>query len=1229
MSLYPSRSKLRSLLLVLFLPLFAGDLAAQDGGGAIALPLPLPEPFPLPVPLPLPQNRGTLIDFDNLVEGTVVSHQYQSDGVIFDGGPRIRSSASVQATTEPNVLESPAVQDLPSHAGPLVIRFTTGIRLVTIFYGNRYGGGAPERCILRAYDAAGTEIQRTSGAVPSARQDVTQRLSVETETSVIRRVEVHYALEQSLDGIPIDIDRRGVETIDNLYFEGEEPPPPPSDDAPVVRITSPSNGQNFFGSDGITFGGNITEDHGIGSLRVRMEYLDDSAATGDWPIDWAGRAPNFTFPSFSVTQLTLKPGRNRITFTAIDSAGQSHSDSVTVSYGPAPVVTITEPADRTTRDNLEVVVRGTVHKELGTLSRGDVSLQVKLGSEVVHNARRPDTLTGSGPNFDFTFRVPLFDPGPRSWNTIEVTATDEGSASGTASVLVLVERPDNVRADMVALQAIEGGRLVAGRGTLVRIHPGVISGNHGGIGAELHAFRDGTELPDSPLQPSRGETLDLAPGASWAEIRGDAARTWNFVLPTAWTRAGDLELVGVIDPDGALEECESCESNNTADLTVRFETSEPLTVRPVRMRAFGADGVVREVTALQAIAAMRDIRRLLPYSTLTVLPPLQMNNRPRDALDGLGGFLDDLYDRFTCFDSNGGDVFGWLGDRLVDCSWSTYFVGLLPTVPNADGGGIFPGGLASVESPGGVGDLRPSTAVHELAHALSRSHAGNGHGESDGGGYDSRYPHPHGTINNYGFDIENWHAVRPEWSGSAAVPTDMIDAGMGCDSADSGCPTHDYLAYGADPFWTSAYTWNAIFNHGFTGSTGGLFLAGDASRAAAPEEGDGGGAVVETAEVVHIRGRIEDGAIVTRAFYTLATPAGFTVLPTGGELQATAIDARGRTLAERSIEPLAVADSETQYFSFLLPFPEETALIRLSYQGGVQEERPVSLTAPEVTILSPLEASSVGAGETLEVRWSGTDADHDALTYGVQLSTDEGETWTTLGMNLTEARLEASASVLVGSKKAQIRILATDGVLGTRATSGTFTIDDQPPYAVVLWPEDGTELPAEERIVFQASAYDPEGTVLKGKAIEWFSNVQGKLGKGRTVDVEGLERGRHELRIEATDGAGNVGTSTVEVFVGVAKPESVGQVFLRGDVSSDGDVSLSDAVQLFNYLFLGGSPPACLDSADANDDGSVELTDGVQVLNYLFLGGSAPAEPFPQPGVDPSADTLDCPAEDK
>jgi len=64
--------------------------------------------------------------------------------------------------------------------------------------------------------------------------------------------------------------------------------------------------------------------------------------------------------------------------------------------------------------------------------------------------------------------------------------------------------------------------------------------------------------------------------------------------------------------------------------------------------------------------------------------------------------------------------------------------------------------------------------------------------------------------------------------------------------------------------------------------------------------------------------------------------------------------------------------------------------------------------------------------------------------------------------------------------------------------------------------------------------------------------------------------------------------------------------FLRGDVSGDNKLTVSDVIYLINYLFKGGTKPDPLQSGDVNCDGKVNIADAVFLVNYLFKGGPAP-----------------------
>ncbi len=85
-----------------------------------------------------------------------------------------------------------------------------------------------------------------------------------------------------------------------------------------------------------------------------------------------------------------------------------------------------------------------------------------------------------------------------------------------------------------------------------------------------------------------------------------------------------------------------------------------------------------------------------------------------------------------------------------------------------------------------------------------------------------------------------------------------------------------------------------------------------------------------------------------------------------------------------------------------------------------------------------------------------------------------------------------------------------------------------------------------------------------------------------------------------------------------------GTTFRRADANFDGRIEISDAIYALSYLFLGGEVPRCKDAVDADDDGRLVLTDAVYLLNHLFAGGPEPPVPYPNKGMDPTQDTLDC-----
>ena len=197
--------------------------------------------------------------------------------------------------------------------------------------------------------------------------------------------------------------------------------------------------------------------------------------------------------------------------------------------------------------------------------------------------------------------------------------------------------------------------------------------------------------------------------------------------------------------------------------------------------------------------------------------------------------------------------------------------------------------------------------------------------------------------------------------------------------------------------------------------------------------------------------------------------------------------------------------------------------------------------------------------------------------------------------------------------------------LGANAFFG-ISLPNNAPTAVVTTDPDPAEVTlvggAAEIVLDGGSSDDGDGGA-QGLTFSW-EKVEGPAGdtidapEGEMTAVSFTQAGDYVYRLTVDDAQAVANTDSAMVKVSVL--EDPAPQFIRSDANGDGKVNITDGIFVLNFLFLGGPAPPCTDAADSDDSAALNLTDGIFTLNFLFLGGPAPPAPFPDCGLDETAD---------
>lgn len=186
---------------------------------------------------------------------------------------------------------------------------------------------------------------------------------------------------------------------------------------------------------------------------------------------------------------------------------------------------------------------------------------------------------------------------------------------------------------------------------------------------------------------------------------------------------------------------------------------------------------------------------------------------------------------------------------------------------------------------------------------------------------------------------------------------------------------------------------------------------------------------------------------------------------------------------------------------------------------------------PTIQINTPAAGDTV-SGDSVNVSWTAADADGDPMRFTVEYSADGGQNWETVEENLQAQSVTIDRGNISGSAKAMFRVLATDGIHTTAATSNAFTVAGRPPVVSIDSPGAGAAYVAGSTVTLAAYAYDSDSGEVAGQNIRWTSSIDGSLGQGAEIDTSTLSVGDHVVTVTVADDGGlPPATATVNIKV--------------------------------------------------------------------------------------------------
>lgn len=607
--------------------------------------------------------------------------------------------------------------------------------------------------------------------------------------------------------------------------------------------------------------------------------------------------------------------------------------------------------------------------------------------------------------------------------------------------------------------------LVANRPTAVRVYTATSSGNSvPNTSVTLTATRGGVAL--TPVTSG----VKTASGAS---SRSSLGSTFNITLPADWL-SGTVQITAKIDGQSSGSLNQSVSFNNVPTLNV--------VVVPINYTHLPT-GVTYPGPNVDRISDW--MMRAYPLSNMnvTIRSPYNFSGNLREGDSWVTKYPVEtgLLNRMSLLKESDLAANSTVYYAFVDLNYdgdcdNTWF--------DCSNGGI--AGIGWIGQRESVGidygpfissDTTGELAGHEIGHNFGRYHVNCPAGVP--ANIDANYPYAGASIGQYGLD------------GIGGTLELLSPSGY-----------VDMMSY-CDPVWVSDYTYKALYTDQV--NTGAFVWT-------PPEE----------SLVIH--GSVaEDGAVSLSPVYMLPQTA---VTPQNGFYEVELLDTAGNVIVTYPID-LLLAEEEgisAQAIHGVVPVPDVlVAGLRVVEVASGTAVANRSLATNGLAVNAALKANTTLAqgDETATVSWGNVD-----VPANVRYTANNGQTWTTVGLNVLGGSLDVDLSSLPGGGNGRFQIILADQGTPTRFDVELATpLADKQPTAWITGPEI---VAAGAPAALYAFGSDAEDGALSDFA--WSVNGE-EVAADSALFLHDLAPGEYVITLRATTSSGQTAVASTIVTV--------------------------------------------------------------------------------------------------